>query len=65
MLTPFAYVFAAPADVALIGVVVLGANLVSTFWYQYHIEYHYSLVVVPAWRWARCTRWPRSSITRG
>jgi len=23
------------------------ANVVSTFWYQYHIQYHYSLVVVP------------------
>jgi uncharacterized membrane protein len=47
MLTPFAYVFLRRPSVALIGSLVLGANLVSTFWYQYHIEYHYSLVVVP------------------
>ena len=25
----------------------LAANVVSTFWYQYHVEYHYSLVAVP------------------
>lgn len=48
MLTPFAWVFLRRSSVALIGCVVLAANVVSTFWYQYHINYHYSLVVVPA-----------------
>jgi hypothetical protein len=48
MLTPFAWVFLRRPSVALIGSVVLAANVVSTFWYQYHINYHYSLVVVPA-----------------
>ncbi len=48
MLTPFAWVFLRRPSVALIGFVVLAANVVSTFWYQYHVNYHYSLVVVPA-----------------
>jgi uncharacterized membrane protein len=48
MLTPFAYVFLRRPSVALIGSLALAANVVSTFWYQYHIQYHYSLVVVPA-----------------
>jgi hypothetical protein len=26
---------------------VIGANILSTFWYQFHIEYHYSFVIVP------------------
>ena len=48
MLTPFAWVFLRRPSVALIGFVVLAANVVSTFWYQYHVNYHYSLVIVPA-----------------
>ncbi len=48
MLTPFAYVFLRRPSVALIGGLALAANVVSTFWYQYHIQYHYSLVIVPA-----------------
>jgi hypothetical protein len=48
MLTPFAYVFLRRPSVALIGSLALAANVVSTFWYQYHIQYHYSLVIVPA-----------------
>ncbi len=48
MTAPFAWVFARAPSVALISVVVLGTNMLSTFWYQFHIEYHYSLVIVPA-----------------
>jgi Predicted membrane protein (DUF2079) len=48
MLTPFAYVFLRRPSVALIGSVALAANVISTFWYQYHVQYHYSLVIVPA-----------------
>ena len=48
MLTPFAWVMARAPEVALIGGVVLATNVVSTFWYQYHVQYHYSLVIVPA-----------------
>jgi len=48
MLTPFAWVMARGPSVALIGGGVLASNLISTFWYQYHVQYHYSLVIVPA-----------------
>ncbi len=48
MTFPVAWVFARAPSVALISLVVLGTNMLSTFFYQYHIEYHYSLVAVPA-----------------
>lgn len=48
MTVPYLWVFAAAPSVALISVVVLAANMLSTFWYQYQIEYHYALVAVPA-----------------
>ena len=48
MTAPFAWLFARLPDVALISGVVLFGNVVSTFWYQYQVEYHYSLVAVPA-----------------
>ena len=47
MTAPLAWVFARAPSVALISFVVLGTNMLSTFWYQYQIEYHYSLVAVP------------------
>ena len=31
-----------------VGALVVFTNVLSTFWYQYQIEYHYSLVAVPA-----------------
>jgi uncharacterized membrane protein len=48
MLSPFAFVFSRAPDVALISGLVLFTNILSTFWYQYQIQYHYSLVIVPA-----------------
>lgn len=48
MTAPFAWLFARLPDVALISGLVLFTNVVSTFWYQYQIDYHYSLVAVPA-----------------
>jgi uncharacterized membrane protein len=45
---PFAWAFLRLPSVALIGVLVLGANILSTFAYQHQIGYHYSVVVVPA-----------------
>lgn len=48
MTLPFAWVFAAAPSVALISLLVLATNMLSTFWYQYQIEYHYALVAVPA-----------------
>lgn len=48
MITPTAWLFLRAASVAAISAVVLFTNVLSTFWYQYQIEYHYSLVAVPA-----------------
>ena len=47
MMAPFAGVFFAAPSVALLAVLVLGSNMISTFWYQHQIEYHYSIVIVP------------------
>ncbi len=41
----FVAILAPGALVTSLGVV--GVNLVSTFWYQYQVQYHYSLVIVP------------------
>ena len=48
MTAPFAWLFARLPDVAAISALVLFTNVLSTFWYQYQIDYHYSLVAVPA-----------------
>ena len=48
MTAPFAWLFARLPDVALISALVLFTNVLSTFWYQFQVEYHYSLVAVPA-----------------
>ena len=47
MLSPMAFVFAYRPGLALVGVVMLASNVVSTFWYQHQIHYHYSLIIVP------------------
>jgi uncharacterized membrane protein len=48
MTAPFAWLFLRAPSVALISSVVLFTNVLSTFWYQYQVEYHYGLVAVPA-----------------
>ena len=48
MTAPFAWLFARAPSIALISLAVLGTNMLSTFWYQYQVEYHYALVAVPA-----------------
>ncbi len=48
MLAPVGFVFLRAPGVALISALVLFTNILSTFWYQYQIEYHYSLIAVPA-----------------
>lgn len=48
MFAPFALLSFLAPEVAMISVLVLVGNTVSNFWYQFHIEYHYSLVAVPA-----------------
>lgn len=48
MFAPFALLSFLAPEVAMISALVLVGNTVSNFWYQFHIEYHYSLVAVPA-----------------
>jgi uncharacterized membrane protein len=48
MTAPFAWLFARLPDVAMISGLVLFTNILSTFWYQYQVEYHYGLIAVPA-----------------
>jgi uncharacterized membrane protein len=48
MTAPFAWLFARKPWVAAISLVVLLTNILSTYWYQYQIDFHYSLVAVPA-----------------
>jgi uncharacterized membrane protein len=48
MLAPTGFVFLRRPGLALVSGLVLLANMVSTFGYQHEIQYHYSLVAVPA-----------------
>jgi uncharacterized membrane protein len=48
MLAPTAFVVFRAPSVALVSSAVILVNVLSTFWYQHQIEYHYSLVAVPA-----------------
>jgi uncharacterized membrane protein len=47
ILLPTGGMFFIAPSVALVGFTVLLSNIVSTFYYQYQIHYHYSLVVAP------------------
>lgn len=47
MALPVAFVFFLFPEVAAIAILVIGTNILSTFWYQFHVEYHYSFVIVP------------------
>lgn len=48
MTAPFAWLFLRRPSVAAISFLVLFTNILSTFWYQYQIEFHYGLIAVPA-----------------
>lgn len=48
MAAPFAGLFLLSPWMALVSLPVVASNIVSTFWYQYNIQYHYSIVAVPA-----------------
>ena len=48
MTSPFAWIFLRLPSVAMISALVLFTNVLSTFWYQYQVQYHYALVAVPA-----------------
>jgi uncharacterized membrane protein len=48
MFVPFGPVLLLAPEVAAVSLLVITGNIVSNFWYQFHIGYHYSLVAVPA-----------------
>ncbi len=48
MLAPTGFIFLIRPEIVLTAILALSVNIVSTFWYQYHIQYHYSIVAVPA-----------------
>ena len=48
MTAPVAWAFLRRPSVAAISALVLFTNVLSTFWYQYQVEYHYGLIAVPA-----------------
>jgi hypothetical protein len=48
MAAPFAALFVLSPWMSLVSLPVIASNIVSTFWYQHSIQYHYSLVAVPA-----------------
>lgn len=48
MLAPLAFTSLLAPEIAVVGMLVMATNTISTFWYQFHIEYHYSVVAVPA-----------------
>lgn len=48
MAAPFAGLFLLSPWMAMVSLPVIASNIVSTFWYQYNIQYHYSIVAVPA-----------------
>jgi len=47
MLASVGFVFLYEPSLALVGLVMLASNVVSTFWYQHQIQYHYSIIIVP------------------
>lgn len=47
MLAPLGGLFVLAPWQALVALPVIASNMVSTFWYQHSIQYHYSLVAVP------------------
>ncbi len=47
LLAPVAFIALLRPEIALLGTLPLLSNLVSTFWYQHQIEYHYAVQFVP------------------
>ena len=47
MTAPFAAMFVLSPWLSLVALPVIASNILSTFWYQHSIQYHYSLVAVP------------------
>jgi hypothetical protein len=64
MLAPFGFVFVGAPDVVLISALVLAANIVSNFWYQFNIDFHYSLVAVPALMFAAIASTAKAKVSQ-
>lgn len=47
MLAPVGFIFLYEPSLVLVGMVMFASNVVSTFWYQHQIQYHYSIIIVP------------------
>ncbi len=47
LLAPAGFLVLLRPEVVLLGALPLASNLVSTFWYQHQIEYHYAVQFVP------------------
>lgn len=47
LLAPLALLCLLAPTVLAVAVLPLASNLLSTFWYPYHLEYHYSTLIVP------------------
>lgn len=48
MMLPMGFQFIRRPGVAAMSALVLFTNVLSTYWYQFHVQYHYSIVAVPA-----------------
>lgn len=47
MASPLLCVFLFSAGLAAVALPVIALNVVSTYWYQHNVDYHYTIVVVP------------------
>ncbi|MFQ5966194.1 MAG: DUF2079 domain-containing protein [Acidimicrobiia bacterium] len=47
LLAPFALLPLLAPEVLVVAIGPLASNVMSTFWYQYHIEYHYGTLILP------------------
>ena len=47
LLAPFAFLPLLAPEVLIVAIGPLLSNVLSTFWYQYHIEYHYGTLILP------------------
>lgn len=65
MMAPFAGMFVLAPGLALIALLPLLSNLMSTFWYQYQIAYHYGTLIVPVLATASVVGASRFRSTRG
>ena len=48
MMLPMGFQFIRRPGVAAMSALVMFTNVLSTYWYQFQVEYHYSIVAVPA-----------------